>query len=88
MNLSLDVVSDVEEHDYMIIITVISIMVLLRQANQPTEFFFLEHAGEHPTELYTQIKFSAHYNLTDKNVGKELHFFHEQTVFQKIILTF
>jgi len=40
MNLSLDVVSDVEEHDYMIIITVISIMVLLRQANQPTEFFF------------------------------------------------
>jgi len=72
MNLSLDVVSDVEEHDYMIIITVISIMVLLRQA----------------TELYTQIKFSAHYNLTDKNVGKELHFFHEQTVFQKIILTF
>jgi len=52
-------------------------MVLLRQANQPTEFFFLEHAGEHPTELYTQIKFSAHYNLTDKNVGKELHCFHE-----------
>jgi len=46
MNLSLDVVSDVEEHDYMIIITVISIMVLLRQANQPTEFFFISNTQE------------------------------------------
>jgi len=46
MNLSLDVVSDVEEHDYMIIITVISIMVLLRQANQPTEFFFFSNTQE------------------------------------------